>query len=169
LAIGLWQTTTEDKLAREIIQPRAPGAGYIPAFGSPIFVASDDAASNLPSGSVLARLLHVWNQKMTKSGELYRNAEALATTDRDRHEQLSRKLREARVETAELLDGFEFRLRSEIVSLVDLAEWISLERRCCPFLQFEVNFPRRDGVISWGLTLRGREGVKHFIRSALHI
>jgi hypothetical protein len=106
---------------------------------------------------------------MNKAAEFYRNPETLTTTDRDRHEQLSRKLREARVETAELLDGFEFRLRGEMVSLADLAEWISLERRCCPFLQFEVNFPRKDGVISWGLTLRGREGVKHFIRSVLHI
>jgi hypothetical protein len=132
-------------------------------------VAADQAASNLPSSSVLARLLYVRNKKMTNAAELYRNPEALTTTDRDRHEQLSRKLREARVETTELLNGFEFRLRSEIVSLVDLAEWISLERRCCPFLQFEVNFPRRDGVIEWGLTVRGREGVKDLIRSALHI
>jgi hypothetical protein len=63
--------------------------------------------------------------------------------DRDRHQQLIRMLREARVETKELPDGYEFQLRAEMVSLADLADWISLERRCCPFLEFESIFPEK--------------------------
>ncbi len=82
--------------------------------------------------------------------------------ERDRHKQLSHKLAEARGETRELPDGYAFRLQGEIVSLLDLAEWITYERRCCPFFDFEIEL-QRDGGPLW-LKLRGREEIKQFIR-----
>jgi hypothetical protein len=104
---------------------------------------------------------------MSEERELSSNLQALSSTERERHQELSKTVREARAKMQELQDGYEFRLPSEMISLPDLAEWISATWRCCPFLEFEVDFPRGDGAISWRLRLRGTEGVKPVIRSLL--
>jgi hypothetical protein len=41
------------------------------------------------------------------------------------------------------------------------AEWVSLERKCCPFLAFEIEQPKDQGPV-W-LRITGPEGVKAFI------
>jgi len=46
--------------------------------------------------------------------------------------------------------------------LTKAAEFISLERLCCPFLRFSLEVEPEGGPI-W-LRLTGREGVKAFIR-----
>jgi len=79
-----------------------------------------------------------------------------------RHAELSKKLKEARVETKELSNGFAFRLQAETVSLAELAEWVAGERKCCPFFDFEI-LQARDAGPLW-LKLEGYEGVKAFIR-----
>lgn len=61
----------------------------------------------------------------------------------------------AALETKELPDGYAFRLKSETVSLPDLAEWISAERKCCPFFGFEIELQRDRGPL--GLKLKGTE------------
>ena len=93
----------------------------------------------------------------------YCNLKAFTPAERARHEQLSKKLREARVEIKELSNGFAFRLQNESVSLPDVAEWVSGERKCCPFFDFEIDF-QGDGGPLW-LELKGKDGVKQFIRS----
>ncbi|MGI9167336.1 MAG: hypothetical protein ACR2G5_13325 [Pyrinomonadaceae bacterium] len=45
--------------------------------------------------------------------------------------------------------------------LVRTAEFIALERLCCPFFGFAVEVEREGGAV-W-LILTGREGVKPFI------
>jgi hypothetical protein len=40
----------------------------------------------------------------------------------------------------------------------NFGDWISLERQCCPFLNFEVSVSGTDTL--WWLTLTGPEGVK---------
>ncbi len=62
----------------------------------------------------------------------------------------------------ELPDGYALQIDSRRVTLVQLAEWIDLERRCCPFFDFEVDLHGEDGTV-W-LSLKGREGVKQFIQ-----
>ena len=74
---------------------------------------------------------------MSEERELSSNLQTLSSTERERHQELSKTVREARAKMQELQDGYEFRLQSEMISLLDLAEWIPATRRCCPFLEFE--------------------------------
>ena len=50
-------------------------------------------------------------------------------------------------------------------SLVRVAEFIELERRCCPFFRFELEV-QDEGGAAW-LRLTGRMGVKQFIAAEL--
>ena len=95
------------------------------------------------------------------------NMSALINADRERHKQLLLKLEAARIEIQELPDGYSFRLRSEMVSLAETAEWISYESKCCPFFDFEILLERDNGPL-W-LKLRGKEGIKPFIRAEFGI
>ena len=106
-------------------------------------------------------------QILAEATGFYCNLKAFTTAERVRHEQLSKKLREARVEIKELSDGFAFRLQAEAVSLVDLAEWVSGERKCCPFFDFGIDL-QGDGGPLW-LELKGKDGVKQFIRSEFQL
>jgi hypothetical protein len=72
----------------------------------------------------------------------------------------------AAVETArELPDGYALRVNTAAAPLTAVAEWVSLERKCCPFFDFEIKVQSADGA-TW-LTLKGREGVKEFIKLEL--
>jgi hypothetical protein len=46
-----------------------------------------------------------------------------------------------------------------------LAEWMELERACCPFLDFGLIF--ENSVPTTRLDVRGPEGVKEFLRAEL--
>jgi hypothetical protein len=81
-----------------------------------------------------------------------------AIVDRSRYEILSDLVRDAISGRAELPDGFAFSLNGEIIQLAELGEWISLERQCCPFLNFELSVSGSDSI--WWLTLTGSDGVK---------
>jgi hypothetical protein len=87
---------------------------------------------------------------------------AMSKAERERYQELREHLEKAIEETKELDSGYAFRWRSEVVSLVDLAEWVDKERRCCPFFNFEIVVERERGPI-W-LRITGREGVKEFLR-----
>ena len=100
---------------------------------------------------------------VTEQSGFYCNAKALNKTERERYNQLTRKLAQARTETKELPDGYALRLGKEMVPLAELAEWIAFESKCCPFFGFEIELQQNSGPL-W-LKLRGSEGVKLFIRS----
>ena len=85
--------------------------------------------------------------------------DALTEVERARSAALQGELRAAMVERAELDDGWAFRLRDG-VSLPGVAEWIALERRCCPFFRFQLDVDGNDGQV-W-LRLTG-DGVKEFL------
>ena len=65
-------------------------------------------------------------------------------------------------ETVELVDGYAFRFPADETWLPRLIEFVTAERRCCPFFTFEIACEPDQGPI-W-LRLRGPEGVKAFIR-----
>jgi hypothetical protein len=81
-----------------------------------------------------------------------------ALPDPRRYRTLSGKLRSALSGSAELPDGYSYSLHGEQLSLAELGEWISLERLCCPFLNFELTVSGADPL--WWLTLTGPEGTK---------
>jgi hypothetical protein len=95
------------------------------------------------------------------------NLNALDRERRRRHQSLTAQLRAAVQETRELPDGYSFRLPSDEAAFQMTAEWITLERRCCPFLAFGLEAGRENGPL-W-LSLTGREGVKSFLKMELGI
>lgn len=104
---------------------------------------------------------------MSESTVFCCNLHAFNPAQRLRYDELTRKLSEARVEVRELSDGYAFRLLQEKLSLVELGEFISLERRCCPFFDFAVELEHNNGPL-W-LKLRGNEAVKPFIRAEFDV
>jgi hypothetical protein len=87
------------------------------------------------------------------------NMKALTTTERARHEELSHKLFPAVQEKREMPNGYAFRLPP--ADLMTAAEWVSFERKCCPFFAFELEQAKDQGPF-W-LRITGSEGVKPFI------
>jgi hypothetical protein len=90
---------------------------------------------------------------------------ALDKTQRERQTKLRDRLHKAVVELKELPDGYAFKLNSKSITLLDAAEWITLESACCPFFNFglEANSDRES---IW-LRLTGRDGVKQFIKAEM--
>jgi hypothetical protein len=89
--------------------------------------------------------------------------DALTPAERARSAVLLGELRAATIERAELGDGWEFRLRDG-ASLAGVAEWIALERRCCPFFRFQLDVDGDTGPV-W-LRLTG-PGVKEFLAQSV--
>lgn len=131
--------------------------GLISAFG---------LAARLVRGTRLVRAA-VGEQTMIEASGFYCNLKALNTKERARHMLLTLEIERARVETVELANGFAFRFQDGTVSLADLAEWVSAERKCCPFFDFEIEQQADNGPL-W-LKLRGKEGAKAFMRAEFRI
>ena len=91
------------------------------------------------------------------------DAKALSPPERAHHQELTKTLFASVQDKVELKDGYGFRLPP--TSLLTAAEWVSFERRCCPFLTFALEQSRDQGPL-W-LRLTGSEGVKRFIRAEL--
>lgn len=105
----------------------------------------------------------VKEQTTVETSNFYCNVKALSTKERARHVLLTLEIERARVETIELANGFALRFQDGAVSLADLAEWVSAERKCCPFFDFEIELQGNNGPL-W-LKLRGKDGVKAFMRN----
>lgn len=82
-----------------------------------------------------------------------------------RHQELRQQLHEKTEEVRELADGYALRLPAENGMILSVAEFITLERLCCPFFSFELEVGGDEGAL-W-LKLTGREGVKEFLKSQL--
>ena len=80
---------------------------------------------------------------------------------RERERDVLRKIKAVVKETSETDHGYAFRFPSDDDSFAALNEFIVLERRCCPFLDFKMTVPRGEGDIY--LELSGPEGAKEFI------
>ena len=86
---------------------------------------------------------------------------ALSKDERARHGELGKALLAAVAERRELPDGYGVRLPPS--ALRDAAEWVSYERRCCPFFAFALEQPPGSGPVT--LRITGPDGVKPFIRA----
>lgn len=70
-------------------------------------------------------------------------------------------------ERQELPDGYTFRFALESELVIKIAEFINLERLCCPFFDFTV-VVEPDGGPLW-LKLTGWAGVKQFLLAELGV
>jgi hypothetical protein len=69
-------------------------------------------------------------------------------------------------EIVELPDGYAYRIAGGDSVRESLLEFIAAERRCCPFLSFEIAFEPHGGPL-W-LRMRGSPRVKAFIAEAFN-
>ena len=83
------------------------------------------------------------------------NLAALTKTERATHRELTQRLLGAVEERRELQSGYAFRLPAK--TLLTAAQWVSLERRCCPFFAFELVLTK-DGGPLW-LRISGAKGI----------
>src|SRR5882762_3999052 len=90
---------------------------------------------------------------------------AIAPEQRGAHLATIEKLFRAVKSILELPSGYAFRLPNESDVVLTAAEFISLERLCCPFLGFDLNVEQEGGAL-W-LSLTGCEGVKPFIMAEI--
>ena len=87
---------------------------------------------------------------------------ALDDDEKRRRKELEERLGASVEEVRELADGYAVRLPAGARTVLEVAEFVTYERLCCPFLDFEINVGREGGPL-W-LRLTGREGVKEFVR-----
>ena len=85
------------------------------------------------------------------------NLNAISTADRPRYNDLITRLRVALQDRRELPDGYSYKLDTNKITLPEVAEWITMERLCCPFLTFQLDV---KGKGDSELTLRGPSGAK---------
>jgi hypothetical protein len=91
------------------------------------------------------------------------NLGAMTSEERTVYGALSRKLFGAGEEKRELDNGYAYRLAAAKVSLSEIADWITFERRCCPFFNLQIEAEPNRGPV-W-LRITGPAGVKEFIKS----
>jgi hypothetical protein len=83
------------------------------------------------------------------------NLKAIRAAERPRYNDLMKRASRGR---SELSEGYVFKLDAALISLPEVAEWMTLERLCCPFLTFQLATSGKQG--DWLLTLTGPTGVK---------
>ena len=86
------------------------------------------------------------------------NLKAIGAAERPRYSDLVKRIRAAMRERSEISNGYAFKLDSQTVTLPEAAEWISMERKCCPFLTLQLSASGNHP--DWLLTVTGPEGVK---------
>ena len=86
---------------------------------------------------------------------------AIPLEKRDSHFATIQNLFSAVQRVDELPNGYAFQFANETSVWTMAAEFVSLERLCCPFFEFRLEVAREHGGIC--LSLTGRDGVKPFI------
>jgi hypothetical protein len=84
--------------------------------------------------------------------------------EKARYASLRLALRAGTKDVRELEDGYAVRLDTDSTLFREAAEWITLERRCCPFLTLGLDWAVDDTV---SLRLTGGPDVKTFLATAL--
>ena len=91
---------------------------------------------------------------------------ALTTQQRQRHGELSRKLRPLVVEFQELTNGYAAKLRTHEQIRSDIEEFMVLEKLCCPFFTLKLENENRgeneDRIYIFEITGPGE--IKPFIQ-----
>ena len=81
------------------------------------------------------------------------------------YQRLVDAVRSTVLEVRELPDGYALRYPSDATSIMTVAEWITMEQRCCSFVDFELHV-EPEGRAVW-LNLSGGPGVKEFLQAEI--
>lgn len=104
---------------------------------------------------------------LTNEAPLFCDLNALDPAQREKHQANTEQLFGSVEQIEELPDGYAFRWRAESVTILKVADFISLEHLCCPFFNFALELEAENGPL-W-LKLSGRAGVKQFILAELDL
>jgi hypothetical protein len=91
---------------------------------------------------------------------------SLDATERIRQKELLGIVRGKILKTVELDRGFALKLPSNHATFLELAEWVSLERRCCAFADFTIEWRLDDSV--W-VRVVGGTGAKEVLAAEMGI
>lgn len=89
------------------------------------------------------------------------NMKAISSSERSRYDGLLKKLKASVKQQRELRDGYAWELDGKGISLPEAAEWVTMERRCCPFLTLQLEAVGNE--LNYSVKLTGPEGVKAFL------
>src|SRR5215469_12399428 len=89
------------------------------------------------------------------------NLKAFTPEERVTWRKLIDEVKQAETPARELPNGHVFKIETSRISIARVAEWIDLERKCCPFLNFQLSLEGSNGAMTLALT--GGHGVKEFI------
>jgi hypothetical protein len=89
---------------------------------------------------------------------------ALDKVQRKRQQELLDLMHRSAQAKEDLAEGVALRLPADLALFQQAAEWIGLERRCCPFVRFTLEWKDDDTV--W-LRLEGGPGVKEAIAAEM--
>jgi hypothetical protein len=110
-----------------------------------------------------------WESAMTEQTELrtqfFCDLASMNAEQRARYRDVTQQMRAATPVIEELADGYALRFGMDSSLCLVVAEFITLERLCCPFLDLMLEVAREGGPMQ--LKLTGSEGVKQFLRMEL--
>jgi hypothetical protein len=106
-------------------------------------------------------------QMTTTQSKFFCNIKALTPEERSHLKQLGEKLTAARKEVVEMEKGYEFQFSPPNATLAELAEWVAMESKCCPFFDFHIDLENEGQLLC--LRLTGEGGIKQFIRAEFHV
>lgn len=89
------------------------------------------------------------------------NLKALTSEQRKELGQIGKHVIAAIDDSRDLKDGYAFRIDPRKASLADVAQWLDLWRRCCPFYEFQIDLHAANARV-W-LSVKGQPGVKEYI------
>ena len=90
------------------------------------------------------------------------NPNAISAEQSERWMVVGKQMYQAIQEVRELSNGYAFRLPSDSAILLIIAEDLTIERLCCPFLRFTLDIAPAGGPV-W-LSFTGPEGTKTFLK-----
>ena len=99
---------------------------------------------------------------MNSDTSLICNMDVFSPAQRESHIQATTQLIQEVRSIHEVANGYEFTFPNETGFIGKIAEFISNERLCCPFLRFTLNVVSNDEPVSFLLT--GPEGTQEFLR-----
>ncbi|WP_394542624.1 hypothetical protein [Priestia aryabhattai] len=100
------------------------------------------------------------------SSDVVCNIGAFSSEEKIRYDELRKELtRNLSVEEIPL--GYTFIYPNQPTLLLKIAEWISYENRCCPFIKFSLHVSGEADSIK--LELTGSKEVKNLLREEFHL
>lgn len=105
------------------------------------------------------------SERKTSEPPVACNLSALDAGQREKKRSLQELLRADVQEIRETAGGYAFRHSSETSILLALADFVALERLCCPFFDFEIAAEHNGGPI-W-LRMTGGEEARQVLRAEL--